>query len=214
MTFNYELVNKIIDEILPLPYQFGIDLEEESELPDWIEEDIMGHLSLVDPDARLYHGVSKLVIVSPNLGGVVIKIPFNGWYDDGFYEFCEANAADQTDYCLAEYEKYLELKERHLDCFVAKTLLYKKICGVRIFIQEWATSVEDDYEDHLPSPGSRELAKEWEDNDNFCADSEWIANCIDYYGQKKVEEFLNYCRCEDTDIVADLHSQNYGYREN
>lgn len=218
MTFNYELVNRIIDTIFPLPSQFGIDIEDGSELPDFIRDDLERYLSLADPDARLYHGVSKLVIVSPNLGGVVIKIPFNGWfaeYEQGnyqFYEFYAADAGIGTDYCLAEYETYQDLKRRHLNCFAARTLLYKKVCGFRVYIQEWTTPCEDDFEDHLPSPKSRQIAQKWKDE--FYVDSEWIANCIDYYGEKKVEEFLHYCNYENDTISEDLHPGNYGYRDN
>ena len=44
-------------------------------------------------------------------------------------------------------------------------------------------------------------------------DTNWIANCIDKYGQSKVERFLNYCENIDPDLLEDVHSGNYGYRE-
>lgn len=217
MTFNHELVNQFLEAIFPLPQQFGIFLNEEksSELTDfsYFEEVIYD----IDPNASICFGASKMVIISPNLGNIVIKIPFNGHFnetDDKWCPFMWATGSDPTDYCLAEYEKYNKLKTYGLDCFVAKVLYYKTICGTRIFLQEKITPEDDLCFSNQPSKKSQDLANRWYDEGKFYINPEWIANCLDKYGTSKVKRFLYYCTNIDLDILEDIHSGNYGYRDN
>lgn len=219
MTFNYHNINKVLEAIFPLPKNFGLIQEEQLETDAFW--DLEYELHSIDPSAFLSHGASKLVIISPNFGNVVIKIPFNGFYiednengDLYWQDFSWATGSDSSDYCLAEYEKYHKLKAYGLDCFVAKTLYYKTICGFRIFLQEKIIPENDLYLSYTPTAKSKKLADKWRNEGIFYIDSEWIANCLDKYGQSKVKRFLNYCSNIDLDILEDSHCGNFGYREN
>ena len=106
------------------------------------------------------------------------------------------------------------LKTYGLDCFVAKVMLYKEKCGVRVFIQEEVTPENDSYCTCRPSKKSQDLADKWYDEGKFYIEPEWIANCLDKYGKSKVERFLYYCANIDPDILEDVHSGNFGYRSN
>ena len=227
MTFNYKLVDKIISAIFPLPKKFGniIYSDYDTEIVNY--DSIAEAIFQIDPYAKIHFGISKMVIVSPNLRGVVIKIPFTGYYelfseDEEWnenscwipfkYAPCEE---DSSDYCLAEYRKYQTLKELGLHCFLAETAAYKTIDGVRIFLQEEVTPESQTYESYNPSINSKKLAKEYK-NKYRChhLDTNWIGICLDKYGQRKTERFLSYCIEIDPDILDDAHSSNYGYRDN
>lgn len=220
MTFNHKLVDEFLEAIFPLPEEFGIiygnDDDNDEPIDFWFFQEAVRD---VDPDAIVCFGVSKIVIISPNLGNVVIKIPFNGYYMesdiDGNLEwnpFCWAAGSDHKDYCLTEFEKYNRLKTYGLDCFVAKVMFYKEMCGVRIFLQEQVTPENDSYCTHRPSRKSKDLADKWYNERKFNIEPEWIANCLDRYGKSKVKRFLYYCANVDPDILADAHDGNYGYR--
>ena len=218
MDFNYQLVDKILNAILPLPENFGID-----ELYDEPNDLLLfkNKLHEVDKEAIIFFGLTKMVISSPQFNGVVIKIPFNGRYglDDNekpyWIPFKWADASDRSDYCLAEWEKYNKLKKYRLNCFVAKTFYYKQIMGVRIFIQEQVTPLDEFYKiPIIPSKNSQKLAKQWWRESKISIDPDWMANCLDLYGQAKVKKFLHYCEDIDPDILEDVHSGNIGYRTN
>lgn len=225
MTFNSEIINKILDSIFPLPERFGLVDNEEPIDFEIIQDKVFN----ADPAANIFFGASKMAIVSPNIGEVAIKIPFNGSFeydysasasesedDLAWNPFLYAPGSKEYDYCLAEYEKYKILKNHKLNCFVAETIFYKTLYNVNIFLQELVISVAEIYEnDSLPlaSDNSRKTAKEWYIEGKFNINPEWIANCIDTYGESKVKNFLHYCTDIDEDILNDAHSNNYGYRK-
>lgn len=226
MTFNYELINKVLEAIFPLPDEFGmITINDGYDQEEPIDYDyIYDSVIKIDKDAEINYGMSKLVICSPNFGGVVIKIPFNGYlirdYDDNeceqdsWYDFYGADGSDPSDYCLTEYEKYQQLKKVGLQCFVTKTIFFKTICGVRVFLQEEVIAENDDYEMRSASQKSQKLARDWWAQGILHISFEWIANCLDKYGESKTKKFLDYCNKVDLSILGDTHCGNYGYRKN
>ena len=213
MTFNHNAVDKVLAAIFPLPAEFGLDNDSKP-----LNFKLMqNQIKRVDACAYIYFGVSKMVIISPNFNNIVIKIPFNGMfnYEAEWLPFKWASGSDHSDYCLTEYEKYRQLKNHGLNCFVAKTILYKTINNVRVFIQEKVTPEEDRcFSNFIPSLKSKELARKWKEEGQFIFDTVWFANCLDKYGQTKVQKFLYYCTNIDLDILEDIHEGNYGYREN
>ena len=226
MVFNYNMVNKIIEALPPLAENFGIIYYENGDdvhLYPIYEEEFEYRLRQVDSSIRIEYGASKLVITSPKLDGVVIKIPFSGYYstyeeDETFPEwepFRYASGTKENDYCFAEYEKFKALKKQGLDCFVAKTFLYKTIStNTAVFIQEAITPLGYLWKPRIPSKESKDLAKKIKEEREISISSDWIANCLDYYHQSKVERFFSYCQDVDLDILGDMHYQNYGYRRN
>lgn len=220
MTFDHKLVDEFLKAVSPLPEHFGVicysDRKEEPVYFNFFQEAV----KKVDPNAVLYFGMSKIVITSPLLNNIVIKIPFNGCFEEGYYDYYDwtpfewASGSDNADYCLTEFEKYKKLKTYGLDCFVAKTLFYKKINNVRIFLQEYVIPESNSCSIHIPSKKSQGIAYRWKDEGKICIDINWIANCLDKYGKSKVERFLNYCDNIDLDILEDIHKGNFGYRRN
>ena len=212
MTFNHNAVDKILTAIFPLPEEFGLDNGKPLNF-----KLMQNQIKRVDVCAHINFGVSKMVIISPNFNNIVIKIPFNGEFDEefGWSPFKWAQSSDCSDYCLAEYEKYCQLKKYGLNCFVAKTIPYKTLNNIRIFIQEKVIPKEDTcFLDFVPSLKSKELAKRWKEEGQSIFDTLWFASCLDKYGQSKVQKFLYYCNNIDLDILEDTHEGNYGYREN
>lgn len=226
MTFNRTQIDKILDMIFPLPEEFGTYEGEEFEGIYRIEKNI----HTIDPKATIAYGISKLVIIAPSIGNVVIKIPFNGYFYEVYIDeesddteltwlpFDDAEGSDPSDYCLTEYEKYQNLKKYNLNRFVAEVIFYTERDGIRVFLQEKVTSVDDSYHTPIASKKSKDLVKRWS-NERFqnghciLVSEEWLANCIDAYGVDNVQEFVYYCDNVDPSIVRDMHSGNYGYRE-
>lgn len=221
MTFNHKKIDQILNMIFPLPEEFGVQLFDNFDCEPIDFCRIKHSISKVDSNAFIEFGMSKLVIISPNIGNVVIKIPFNGYFEEDpdtgeifWNPFEGASGSDFSDYCLTEYEKFKDLKFYGLNCFVAKTLFYKTIDGVRIFLQEKVVSKAESCGGPCASENSKKLANKWYKEGKFDIDPSWIANCLDRYGKSKVEKFLCYCSAIDFDILDDIHSGNFGYRDN
>ncbi len=223
MIFNNELVDNILNAVFPLPEKFGIVLYANKYEEDELLQDIEYNIKQIDPMASIEYGMSKMVIMSPRLKNVVIKIPFNGCFEEEldlytakrkkvWEPFSWAPCSNTSDYCLAEFEKFDRLKTYDLDCFVAKTIYYKNIFDTNVFIQEQVIPVNYSEKIYKPSKKSRDIAEKWHEEEKVYMDTDWIANCIDKYGQSKVERFLNYCENIDPDILEDTHGGNYGYR--
>lgn len=97
MNFNrelaLELVNAVFD-MMPEDYQFG-PVCGNDQIPTNFEM-IYDEVKKVDVDAELHYGISKLVIISPHLGDYVIKVPFNGMYEENYD--CGCSKEDGCDY--------------------------------------------------------------------------------------------------------------------
>lgn len=227
------LIDSLIEEFENLSQPFGLlitngEVEEPLFYHDF-EKDILQK----DEDANLKFGISKFVIV-PSQTNYVIKIPFSGiyeYYDDDMRYYEEEDLSQYTytiyndypyfysqfsqvkDYCDLEFNKYQNLYKQNLDCFVAKTAFYTELSNkIKIFTQEKITPCIDDWTDHKPTPHSKDLAKCWIKEDDCALEPNWLANCIDYYGEQKTKRFINYCYDEDPDILSDTHMSNLGYR--
>lgn len=236
LKINFENINKVLEAISPLPEDFGVHNSSSEVEEEWILEEIYERAFQADHYISIKHGISKLVLISPNFGDVVVKIPFNGSFKEEtfysyhssnsankycdtndwkncFYPFTGASGRDRSDYCLLEYELYRKMKKASFSCFAVKTIFYTIINEVRIFLQEAATPLEDADKDDLAivSEKSRKIATKWRDQDVTYMDKEWIAACIEKYGEKKTKKFIQYA--EDNFLFCDMHDGNYGYRK-
>lgn len=221
MTFDKEIIDYILDIVFPIP---EIGIIEDDDCDSCVNLDIIqDRIRKSGEKITIEYGMSKFVLISPLLANVVIKIPFNGSYEyneetgELFYKEFEGASDDWhvwSDYCLAEYNKYLNLKYKHLDCFVAKTLYYKTINDTRIFLQEKVIPKFNIINERVPSERSHNQAKVITHHTCRFSDNKWVANCIDLYGENKVKQFFDYCTEVDNDILNDCHSGNYGYRLN
>lgn len=102
MKFNAELARKLIAAVfeeMPVNRQFGPVSADD--LTPVAFDVIYDAVTDIDADADIHYGISKLVIISPNLGDYVVKIPFNGMYEDS----CE-NECTREGGCSSAYQNY------------------------------------------------------------------------------------------------------------
>lgn len=231
MNINFENINKVLDAIFPLPPEFGVESSSNDVSEEPALAEIEHRIFKVDPRAFIRHGISKLVLISPNFGNVVIKIPFKGTrceeyfisdsedeeseyeYYTEFTEFSGASDRDSSDYCLLEYEIYNTLKHYSFSCFAVKTIFYKIIEGTRIFLQEMACPEEECDESFDISEKSEKTAIRWRHEHRYSTsmDTNWVAACIDKYGERKTKKFFEFA--DENNLLYDMHNGNYGYRK-
>lgn len=205
---------------LSIPYEFGgnPDIDDYDWLYEWCDEVVKKQIGLPHTYS---HGVSKLVFILDNCDWVV-KIPFNGYYEKVWNKEKDEYDEEQTnwvpfkyadgswDYCNLELEKYEKLQELDLECFLAEIRYLCSDCDNHpMYIQEKIIPCCNDKKKRTPSEKSLTKAK----NLFYHFDKIWIATAIDFYGEKKTLEFLDYIENIDQDMGEDLHSGNYGYRE-
>ena len=219
MNFNKELANRFVKAISGvLPENFGV-LDDTGE-PICLF-DIEDAITRVDPEATVQFGATKLVIISRNLQGVVLKIPFRGqwfpsaaYYEEEDWDFDDAYEFEPfvcEDYCLEELNRYIKLKEKDFAMFFSET---EKFCeDLRIgtvIVQEETITKGNTVSRYRASEKASRLSA----NMNTHMDSLWVALCIDEYGEDLVKDFFAYCQDEDEDdLLSDCHCDNYGYRK-
>lgn len=170
------------------------------------------------------NGASKCVA---NIIGCdsVLKVPYSGaWFmntkwdeetgeiteeEECFDFFCGAeNSENSSDYCLTEYEKYMELKAAGLEMFFPKTEIFGECKAGYVLKQE---KVKTWYEDKpKTSDASEKKASEMGRYTNI--PDEWLAAAIEYYGEELVQKLVTYCHDVDGTIDADMHYGNIGFR--
>lgn len=174
-------------------------------------------------DFDIDNGASKCVA---NIDGCdsVLKVPYSGvWYldwDDEEGEYIEGSdyfeyfygaknsRNSRSDYCLTEYEKYMELKAAGLDVFFPKTEIFGECEAGCVIKQE---KVKTWYEDKpKTSDVSEKKASEMGRYTNI--PDEWLAAAIEYYGEELVQKLVTYCHDVDDTIDADVHYGNLGFR--
>ena len=211
---DLEKARKIVSA-LNLPEEFGCDDGEFDTFP--IEEQIQ---DVVDGDFFVSNGITKMVIIVDDLP-FVIKIPFNGqreymWIDethcdDGtWYPFYQADSSKGWDYCGAELDYTTAIQEEGYGMFVPDMMYLCTVCGYDVFVQEKVYPMCENRHTYGASEASMEKARECRRS----FDIEWTARAIDIYG---MDAFIDFCDWADNalpDMMHDMHSANYGYREN
>lgn len=141
-----------------------------------------------------------------------------GWdFDRKYYfeKFCGGGGEYNDDYCAEEYAVYKELKALGYKKFVAETELLGGIDGRYILVQEFVTPMNDYRKKIVNSQrsieASKRIRKDYSSANNV--DDDWVAACIEHYGEELSEKFFNYTEEDGYSILADAHWGNYGYRE-
>lgn len=241
MRYNRDVAMRIF-EVLEnyLPINFG-KVQDDDYIVNIGE--IEDELWAIDPTVKFYSGVSKLAIVAESLGEVAIKVPFNGCYEysDEYYDyrrsdeydydddeeewdferkysfekFCGGGGKNNNDYCAEEYAIYKELKELGYEQFVAETELLGGVNGMYILVQEFVTSMNDHCKKIVNSQRSIETSKRIKEDYSSAnnVDDDWVAACVEHYGEELSDKFFNYTEEDGYSILADAHWGNYGYRE-
>lgn len=210
-----ELIN--IFSNISIPEYFGGNLDDENydTVYSWGYDIINKYFA----SSHCLNGVSKMVFIL-NDSNWVIKIPFNGYFyitwneeDDWICEKeewdCFRYAMNDWDYCNVELEKYKDARKQGLECFFAETkYLCKGMNNHPIYIQEKVIPVNKDTIKRKASNRALKIAGKT----STCLSKTWLALAIDFYGNEKVQKFVNYIENIDPEISQDLHYGNYGYR--
>lgn len=190
---------------LDLPSEFGTDGDlDMSDLEMQLED-------IIDGDYFVSCGISKAVIIVDDLP-FVIKIPFNGRWEDGddegdkyFIEFFQACGDSCFDYCGDELNKTHFIQNNGFGCFVPNMMYLSTVDGFPIYVQEKVIPKNESREKN-PSLDSLEKAKE----ENYW-DLEWAAIAIDLYGFEFFHNFVQWANKYCKDMMLDMHCGNYGY---
>ena len=158
-------------------------------------------------------GATKLVIM-PEQREYVIKIPFNGYYDEGHFYHFEGAESDYCDnYCEAENRLYMEAT---VDGFEELFLPNEYVCDVDcypIYVQPKAEVLnKSESQEKYSSKESKEKILQRIKEDRFFTNlpASWLASCLDVLGSmEEVNKFLKFL--DMTGISADLHYGNLGY---
>lgn len=222
---NLEKIKQLFYNV-KIPNEFGGNVEDDSYdwVLDWLEEHIIPYL---EGRYEICHGVSKVVLV-PDEGDYVIKIPFNGTYescyddngdfeDEFWTEFYQAPEECGWDYCATEVEIYEKAKEHNIECFFAKT---EFLCTSKnyhpIYIQE-KVRTRYGFDSDLVKPSEKSLKdyKEKYKNDfnsgGVFKDNDWVALCLDKYGMEIIKKFSDFLY-NNPNVNYDMHTDNYGFR--
>lgn len=221
-----EKVLKDLFSKITIPSQFGgnIDREDYTNIDEWVSGII--NKNKLNNSTEYRHGVSKAVFIFNNLN-FVIKIPFNGsWECDYDFDKDSERIIEISrywynfmteDYCEKELSKYTKAKEKGLEVFFAAIDNFTLSENRKpIYIQEKVIPFyEYEKENEIFITEEHEtLAKKLRCNFRSRLFDKWIAAAIKYYGFDLTEKFLSFVEKEDCEIGADLHTENYGFREN
>lgn len=160
-------------------------------------------------------GCSKWVLQLKTLPGWVIKVPFQGrreYEDDEYLDRYEdftfqgaKNEVDDWDYCLREFEVYLEAKERNLEKFFPETLYLGDYHGLPIYAAE---EMNDYYDGSCIERGSNysyKISKQYD----YVISAEHVEELLEGGAtEEEVHSLLNlFTECD----VSDFHNGNFGW---
>ena len=219
-----EIINKI-SNIIPTDFGINVDADDESSLTfDDIYDTICNNYK-----AEVYHGVTKCVIVLKN-EDEVIKIPFNGKFEDRYdneideydtdfipFEYANIDVEDASttwDYCENEYIKYEKAVEDGYADFLLKTNYCGLINGIPVYTQEkaeefWSSQYSDTHKIPLSKDAISKYKNESSNRFYTSIHHTWVVRAIAYYGAEKVADFLQWAK--DNGLAGDLHTGNIGF---
>ena len=207
---DIERARKIVS-VIELPNCFGEDEYTQEIIEDQIRD-------IVGSDFYVATGVSKAVIVVSDLP-FVIKIPFNGTWEDNYEEdeedsyhdypeFCffeDGSEYNPDNYCEDEYEKTIHVEEAGFGVLVPEMEYLCDVNGRGVYIQEKVTPLDESRRLH-PSHDSLRKAEKYA----LSFRKEWIGLVIDTYGQGYWDRFLEWATAHEPSVISDMHSSNYG----
>ena len=220
---NLELIKKIIETVY-IPDELGEDLD--SGISDTMLE---LEDSIIDfKDVTVRYGATKCVIIPKN-SNVVIKIPMRGHYyepedeDENecekiFYQYSEANdieysnffsySGEEDNYCINEYYKYKMAEAAGLSEFFAPIDTLTNSFGDVFYIQEKITPLAESYSKRNIADASRDVYDSLNYSIKFIADSTWMKEVIEWYGEEKAINFFTFIHDYE---ISDLHYGNLAY---
>lgn len=214
-------LSKIVNQ-LNIPDTFG--KYEESDEPNY---DIAWEVS---GDYETETGASKYVII-PDNASYVIKIPFDGYFNDeetyneeteeyeyedtAFISFECAEADENWNYCEAELNIYDMAVEAGFGEFFAETLAFKYQNSRMTYLQEKCITYSNKRNENASDTSiaiAKNISRSKYNSKYYHRFSDsWIADCIDYYGLEKTLAFIQYASANHID--DDMHYGNFGYSQ-
>ena len=224
------------DKLMNIDEDFDISENEEIGFMDYgtydtiverIDGDLRRNLENRFDSYEIETGATKAVIIPKNYD-YVIKIPFNGQWDedaaDYDYEAGEYtedfpfvyfqsgdNQYNHWDYCAREAEIYEEAVRGGVSEFFAATTFWKNTYGnYPMYLQEKCRM----YSNNTPTEKSITKAQDIVNNEDTCIQCvSWIANFIDFYGLEEYRRLTEWLSKEDNyGLINDLVMRNLGYR--
>lgn len=156
-------------------------------------------------------GVSKFVII-PDDKDFVIKIPFTGIEEEGYYEEfqCGECEARPWDYCMTEVLRYEEAAKTVFKRCFAECQFLGYFNGFPIYIQEKCITYED--KNWGKNTDQEKLKTSKACNYQYCANLDWLTDFRLYYGEEMLRNFLIFL--EKRYWNDDLRNSNIGYINN
>lgn len=150
--------------------------------------------SYSDENFRIFHGVTKIVLVPKNKGArYVLKIPVG-----------------DINYCEGEVDAYMRAEECEMEKFFAPTEFFDMSMDCKVYIQLRTRANPYDEDEEYWSDGDwSELTEDSveEATENGMSE-QLIDEIIDCYGSGEAQDFIDFCNMEHLD---DIHSGNFGF---
>lgn len=163
------------------------------------------------------NGASQLAFIIEGADRV-IKIPFDGimnewedWNPDTEEEnYKEEFEPFDLDYTAKTYDIYQLAVEAGVSEFFADIdILGLSFNNQLIYTQKFVLPLGEDGSSSIdPSEDSLRKAKEMCRNRRIPFDYDWVATCLDLYGEEKFNQLLEFI---NEHRLNDFHSNNYGY---
>lgn len=156
--------------------------------------DSLNFSSYSDENFRIFHGVTKIVLVPKNKGArYVLKIPVGG-----------------INYCEGEVRAYETAEESGMEKFFAPTEFFDMSMGCKVYAQLRTRANPYDEDEEYWSDGDwSELTEDSveEATENGMSE-QLIDELISYYGSEETQDFIDFCNREH---LNDIHSGNFGF---
>ena len=221
---DIEMARALMERV-NLPAEFGCsgDDGEFYQMDDMESEfeDAAKAIGIDAYDVSLNCGASKLVVNIRNFP-FVIKIPFGGfWYDeydedaddygDSYFEpFRGYSCGNKGMYCADEMDATAAMKQHGFGVLVPDMMYLGTYCGKEIFIQEKVVAFDYREMERAASQNSMTIVKNSKKLSHEQFNPTWMAYCIDLYGLKFLEDFVDWANEEYPSILSDMHTGNYG----
>lgn len=164
-----------------------------------------------------HYGASQLCFIIPGEDRV-IKLPFDGqmeeWEDyneeteeydiwqESFHNF-------EIDYTAKTYDIYTLAVEAGVEEFFADIdILGLNFNNQLIYTQKYVKPRAEQTTSKHPSEGSLRIARSLKQEKYIPFESDWIAVCIDMYGEEKFNKLMSFINELN---LNDFHTNNYGY---
>lgn len=168
-----------------------------------VSEENIVYSRYFDENFKIYHGVTKIVLVPKNKGArYVVKIPMIN--------------KDGNDWCLAEEIVYGEAINRGLEEFFAETSFFYGDSRCRAYLQERVLANNSRSSEDIENEEWYEAEEDWEslseesreNIENLEISGRLIDDLLRAYSDGEINNLIDFCA---ENYINDIHSFNYGY---